>query len=310
MSLDGTCEELPENQVCSDGLNKFEPEKLKYVGSSAIIPAEWVDYAQNPTIVLQDELGRGIVPVFEKGGQFEKHIFKLDSEGSRVFLAFERYVGKYWVQWILLVPNVDTSLLDPNSIIRSSNPRSFGTQKWAEMRIEDLLKTWKEDRNLCVVDEHETTESMSMRPPSVAADYHTRAQSLNQQQPMDPKAYLQKKYYETLFSLRIPIAYFVKSSLARTKNMSKGISPNGNISYQMHLADLLLEIPTFDQRHESGPNGLLNCLLSTEEMTVIRQNYLNQFHGLNTPEASDLLGDLLLILKVREIKLASNSHTS
>ncbi|CUS21295.1 LAQU0S02e10462g1_1 [Lachancea quebecensis] len=317
MSVNGEDEEgvgggYPANNLNVNGFSFQDNEKqsIKYIGTYSAVPASWLDYSQEPTLFVETDLKKEISYFLRQSGDHEKHVFELCESGYAETFVFEKYFDKSWVRWHLHPIDQLSPSLQPNSRISqsrrpSSKSRIVSTKKWAETDLTNLLDLWKEERILIPgSDEKKTTMSLEMKPPLPHSSEGTLTGSLQQIHPtIDPGTYLRRKYYEALFTFKIPLAYFAKSNLARARNMSGNANANNNVTYQMHIADLLLEIHDFDQRHDGNGSGILNHDLNPGDVSDIRDSCLGHFDDLKRRYSAQCLGDLRLLIKIREIKL-------
>lgn len=316
MSVNGADEEYVggRDSTKNQKLNELtfqgnEKQSIKYIGACSEVPISWLDHSQEPVLLVETDLRKEFLYILEQSGDHEKHVFELCESGYTKTFVFERYFNKSWVRWHLgTIDPSSLKLKQSDNCSQSKRPppksRMANTKKWMETNLLNLLELWKEERVLIPGSEEvKTTAFLEMKPPLPVSGEGKLTGSVQHKHPtIDPGTYLRRKYYEALFTFRIPLAYFAKSNLVRARNMSN-TSTNEVISYQMHLADLLLEIHDFDQRHDNGGKGILTYELSPDDISDIRDSSLGRFEDLKKRYSSQCLGDLRLLIKVREIKL-------
>ncbi|SCU99510.1 LANO_0F02058g1_1 [Lachancea nothofagi CBS 11611] len=306
MSFDETHVEAFSRPLHYDLVNgKQQLNSLRFIGSYWEIPSSLMDLTQLPSIVAESDLPRELLHVLAHGNSFGKHVFKTSDDGLNQLFVFEYYLNEYWSLWkpvcfaleeLDCLPKLVTSDAS-KAVTRSSTHLS----KWADLDISDLLHVWKEDRQLYIKEDSELMGDLDMKSCRKQSERSRQKKSSERDWSIvEPKIYLQKKYYETLFSLRIPLVYFVKSNLVRTKNLSQDLENTNHIAYQTHLTDLLLEVEDFDARHNSG---IMEYDLNSETISGIRDNCLAKIGDLLTSGVSNTFKDISLAFKVRELKL-------
>ncbi|CDO95811.1 unnamed protein product [Kluyveromyces dobzhanskii CBS 2104] len=235
-----------------------------------------------------------------------KHLLR----NGEQFIIAERYFQDNWLCWGLLkVPNYDSIGHDiPNYKEQSSTHYDVQTlDEWCELGIEDILPYWKEHRNKIPDGDMYEQLPLMMKPPShgsskgsIAYEYDSRPSS--RQQEVDPNSYLQRKYYEMLYSLKVPLAHFVKSKLSRIRVMCK----QHDRDYGSVLKSVLVDLTTFEERHNAEHCGLLKYDNISEESKSFRIASIKEEFGVNiesTRNPRDIMSDVSNILKVRDIKL-------
>ncbi|SCU83995.1 LAME_0C07712g1_1 [Lachancea meyersii CBS 8951] len=306
MEFDERNEEASWRQVSRSGTGPNDLEGLQFVGSHLQIPDSLVDYTIAPVMIMESEASPEALRVLSRGSKALRHVLKSCNETLSQWYVLENYVNKCWLLWTLIESAEDKISNLLGTEITSANgtvpvPPSVSYSSWIEYKVPDLLKRWAEDTCLHNTESSELMGEVSMRPSrKVSTNRRYRYDQSKSSSMVDPKTYLQRKYYEALFSLRIPLAYFVKSNLVRTKLLSQGPDKSDHLPYQMHLADLTLDIENFDKRQSEG---LLVTDLLSEVASEIRINCLNKLENLIKSGVPTVISDLLLVFKVREIKL-------
>lgn len=216
-----------------------------------------------------------------------KHVCE-DRNGDSFML--EMYGPSYWILWPLK-SFVSTNLL-PSQQLNDDNGQNkqHGAGDWSKLQFKDLLNIWREVK---CTNTSKPSIHLEMEAPDVTKKSRSNIDHV------DPKAYLETKYYESLFFINMPLAYFVKSNLSRLKNICKNnSSDSASMIYQTSLLELILRINEFDRRHAEA--GLLRDEIDNRILTEKRKALLNKYCVSNQQA---LFHDLSLILKMREIKL-------
>lgn len=232
-----------------------------------------------------------------------KHLLKT---GDGHAYMVERYYGETWVLWCVEAP-ADQTLYEKSYKRHTRACYEAKTlAEWERYDVPELLGFWQEDVDSEPdLNAYEGLE-LDMKPPdalpaptaipAVSGDY------------ADPQLYLNKKYYEALFQLRIPLAFFVKSKLARAKNLCSNVSA---CSYEQAVATLAQDFQEFDRRHSTENFGLLRYALPqfAQELRTrcVKDEFkLNMDHLDDT--SSEYAAELAQILKIRELKLQLIMH--
>ncbi|SCU77974.1 LADA_0A03136g1_1 [Lachancea dasiensis] len=263
-----------------------------------------VDHTHPPAIVNQSELASDVLNILCGGRGSCRYVFQ-NGEGSdlKAHFVLEHYVDGYWLLWKLKdVPLDFSNSLDRRAITTSSSSSRISStlSNWFDLQIPDLLDLWKEDRQLHSARDPDVLGELDMGPRNKRLLRGNRKGAIDNSN-QDPRIYLQRKYYETVFSFHIPLAYFVKSNLPRTKVMTQDQEQLGSSSmYQRLLADFLLTVDEFDARHK---DNIMETDLNSEICSEVRQNCLNKVGDLIVSGGPTVLSNLLLVYKVRELRL-------
>lgn len=243
----------------------------------------------HPTAVQSTELRPESLEAIERYEATFKHVFR-DQAGNDYLL--ERYGSKYCIYW-------------PASGFISSDLRRLPTQpskainniaskNWNTLRFDDILSLWSEDPEV-------RSLSAPIRLNMQVSENSAHRSRGNQN--VQPKDYLLTKYYESLFFIHLPLAYFLKSNLERLKSMYKSTSTQDNgQAYRRCLTDMLLENRQFDKRHED--DNIVKSELPHAIAMRKRKACLEKFGIAAQGETyQEDKNDLCLVLRVREIKL-------
>ncbi|SCU81276.1 LAFA_0C03774g1_1 [Lachancea sp. 'fantastica'] len=302
MESDGNNEErsLPQDfqtEIKANALNG-----LTFVGSTLAIPDSLVDYSSAPQLIEESKIASELHPVLSRASRSSKHVFEMVNGCKNQCYVLENYINQHWVLWKLKKSPASTSGDLSGSETRDTNTSSSSINyaNWLEYKVPDLLALWGEERCSQTRETSELMGEVRMKPSRRGKTIKYRYQKEKNSLSVDPKNYLQRKYYEALYSLRVPLAYFVKSNLVRTSLLSRESGQKDGLSYQVHLVELALELEDFDRRQDEG---LLQVDLGCEIATEIRSNNLSKLGHLIMSGIPDVISDLSMIFKVREIKL-------
>ncbi|CEP64813.1 Sld3p LALA0_S13e03576g [Lachancea lanzarotensis] len=302
MDFDGNSEKsfLPEDFSSKIGSNDLNG--MTFVGSHLIIPESLIDYSNAPILIEESEFPSELHEALSRAPKSSKHVFRLPNRCPSQWHVLENYINQHWVLWRLRGPPASPPNEFAGFEIRkmSTTPSYISYSHWLEYKLPDFLGLWGEERHLQTKESSELMGEVRMRPRRNGKAIKYRYHKDKNSPLLDPGNYLRRKYYEALFSPRVPLAYFVKSNLVRTNLLSQGSGHKDGVSYQMHLAELALEIEEFDRRQEEG---LLQVDFACGIASEVRSNSLDKLGHLITSGVSDVITDLVLIFKVREIKL-------
>lgn len=260
-------------------------ESWELLGSIETVPENIICNLSDPKVVQFSLLPDRIRDRVNDIDSTVKHIVK-DQKGCIILL--ERYGKSYCVCWFL----VGLSLKDISPIyVEPKRNKTCELEKdWNLLRFRELLNYWQEnssDRALGA------TNKLDMK----LADSHVQPTQIN----IDPEKYLETKYYEYLFFIHLPLAYFVKSNLERLKYMCKALAADRDPeSYRQHLYKQLLSNKDFDQRHEGGI--LLGNLAENSVAAETKDTALRKYHIVKEVDDT-LLQDYSTIIRIREIKV-------
>lgn len=200
----------------------------------------------------------------------------------------ETYGVNYWISWPLNALQSSKFLLDYPEKIEQQDQET--PKDWSKLQFRDLLHVWKEGKSMCNIS---SSLELDMKVPNMESGSRTDSMRV------EPDSYLEAKYYESLFFIQIPLAYFVKSNISRFKNICKSTyRSNTDIVYQSILAKYLLRVKEFDRRHEGS--GVLKSDLGSQVSCEKRDALLAKYHAVGKEQLQNRLSS---ILKIREIKL-------
>ncbi|CCF55886.1 hypothetical protein KAFR_0A04510 [Kazachstania africana CBS 2517] len=280
-------------------------QEWKLLGSVKVIPRSTVIDSSSPLVLQANEIPHHISTTLKHLPLYLKHLLKDASSNSYFFL--ERYGSQYWIYWRVTTVHVNDFQYEDTKMA-NGRPYDQGTiANWSEYSIEKLLENWS--HNIASNASSSTSQGkkvkINMRPPNAKIDGR---QSIKPNDiphtPLDPKDYFEQKYYDALFSIKLPLAYFVKSNLVRFKNICMAVSGEEyNLQYQSILSQFLLHVQDFDKRYEKTSVINETYLLPSFALQS-RDKLLSEYNqSKNTPTFDALMNDLMLIVKAREIKL-------
>lgn len=228
-----------------------------------------------------------------------RHLKHICTNSKKEHFLLEGYGPGFWVKWPYTYFN-EYSLPKKSTEITSSLKLERGKREtlktWDEMRFKELLHLWSEEPKTSHKIEKDTCFKLDMKPPDM------KGQSRVNVDHSDPKEYIENKYYDALFSIHVPLAYFVKSNLVRVKNTCRTKYGSGSykIAYQTILQKFLLSIAQFNDRHD---NRLLLEPFGSPIADEKRNNCLTKFVIQTGNNTGSTITDLCVIFKSREIKL-------
>lgn len=246
----------------------------------------------HPQVLKYDDAPEGILSHEQSKDYRLKYILR-DPKGRHFIL--EKYGKSFWASWKVI--NLDYDDVHSEQLQdKSVSDKNDTTREWNHLQLRDLLTLWI-DRKSCHLPDKPIELNMQVPRKLRSGNSHHDGNS------SDPKTYLETKYYESLFSLHSPFAYFVKSYLSRLKNMCTGLpSEEGTEAYRSTLLKMLLGIKAFDERHED--NALLKDELKSTIASARRDASLNKYNSLGDENHQNTFyKDLSTIFKAREIKL-------
>ncbi|CAL9738434.1 DNA replication regulator Sld3p [Monosporozyma servazzii] len=276
------------------------------VGVVDVLPQSIISQLETPKIISKEQVPSNIVAKILTLPFTNRYIIRDNTVSS--YFIFERYSEDIFVMYNVSVATLDHIQYSAMNGISFDKIKSDAVNYY-DIDVKGLFKYWKEDPDYSA-SLHDDS-SLNMVPPDQPSKKpKERKNNIDGQlQPAheNPKEYLERKYYESLYSLKNPLAYFVKSNLVRFKNMCRSkYEDEFMMNFQTILLDLLLVIPKFDQRYshtailtdEDVLNGKYdkygrNKLI--EEYCLVLQNGNAKMKG--------MANDITLILKAREIKL-------
>ncbi|EDO19449.1 hypothetical protein Kpol_1002p97 [Vanderwaltozyma polyspora DSM 70294] len=222
-----------------------------------------------------------------------RHICRVDNE----FVLLERYNEKYWIQWSILSFDIEDIKKEHLLLTKLETSDSMSSQMldFNSLGIRDILKSLQMEKSECIVGGDNSIQHLSMTPPDIM-------NSEIEKKPLEPRTYIENKYFDTLYGTNIPIAYFVKSNLSRLRNICKAnFKDQPFLQYQTITTSLLLDLNTFDKKYNG--NGLLNNNSDNELIENNRLSFLKKFNVVPNPDSNLQITELITILKARELKL-------
>ncbi|CAI4039168.1 hypothetical protein SMKI_07G1400 [Saccharomyces mikatae IFO 1815] len=251
----------------------------------------------HPLIIKSEELPSHILRLLQQENRRQlKHICM---ESEKVYFLLEEYGPGFWVKWPFNCFN-GYSLPERHekaaaSLERDTHKRET-SKTWDELKFKELLFLWSEEPKGLLKSEKDKNLVLDMKPPD------TKHESKVNDDYSDPKEYIESKYYDALFSIHTPLAYFVKSNLVRLKNTCRTKYGNDSykIAYQTILQKFLLSVVQFKDRHD---NRLLLESIPSSIADERRKNCLTKFAMKGGNKTTPAITDLCVVLKSREIKL-------
>ncbi|AMD21294.1 HER015Wp [Eremothecium sinecaudum] len=278
-------------------------EGYNLIGSFIKLPSDLPNSLQDPKLLDAKDIPASVLKSILDKNVSAKHL--LFSAHDR-WAIIERYYGDKWVFWELDGSAEQSQAKLLSSKLNSSrccyHPNSLN--EWLSIGIRDLAKCWKEtpcnETSLDIDRDKPSALELDMKPPGMEMTVeNTKEGDIHP----DPVQYLSKKYYESLFQLRTPLAIFVKSKLVRLKILCNG---NGELSYREVLETALLSHQDLVNRHDISHSGLLNYILPKDANELLTKHIMKEFNILldsTNPERISQTADLIFILKAREVKL-------
>lgn len=264
-------------------------EGWQLLESTQCLPKSLTIDLANPQVVQSSELRSDISERIWHYNATFKHFFQ-DNVGSIYLL--ERYGAKYCVYWPVSV--CDPSDLRQPSGQESKTESNLESKNWSTLHFEDMLALWSENPE-------ERSLSAPIKLNLQLSDSSIRYSKRDHK--VLPQEYLETKYYESLFYIHLPLAYFLKSNLERLKGLCKSSSAEeSSKAYRTCLSRILLENKHFDRRHED--DNILRDDLYSAIATSKRHSLLEKFSVMGQTETDKRdKNDLCTILRVREIRL-------
>ncbi|CDF88537.1 related to SLD3-Interacts with Cdc45 and functions for chromosomal DNA replication [Zygosaccharomyces bailii ISA1307] len=237
-------------------------------------------------VLAHDSILRVVLPESRANKTGLKHLL----QGAEKYQLLERYGNLFWICWDVI--GIDLQDVHDDFVGDEHSVNWMALKEWNQLNLKELLPLWKEDDSSHTV--HETSK-LHMKPPGGAASSQDVIR-------VDPRTYLETKYCDSLFNIRLPLAYFVKSNLSRLKNACNSNFNDGN-AYLTIILKKLLSISEFDKRHAN--EGLLRVDLdgiqAERRKSCLAKCGIRISEGLQQEMSS--LKELPAILKIREIKL-------
>ncbi|GAV48321.1 hypothetical protein ZYGR_0I06180 [Zygosaccharomyces rouxii] len=211
------------------------------------------------------------------------------------YCVLERYGNGFWIRYDVLqmdLQEVEDEFTGNEHLINWA-----AIKEWNLMGFKDLLPLWKED--VMSRPASQQVVDLEMKPPG-------EDKSHNEVIKLDPATFLEAKYYDSLFNIHLPLAYFVKSTLSRLKNACNVTFGKEN-AYLTIILGILKRIDEFDQRHADG--GLVikdvGPIAAEKRQSCLEKfgvRVSGDFNDDNNDQSSSIK-ELPGILKIREIKL-------
>ncbi|AQZ17886.1 SLD3 (YGL113W) [Zygosaccharomyces parabailii] len=244
-----------------------------------------LDY-EKVQVLEHDSILRVVLPESRASKTGLKHLL----QGADKYQILERYGNLFWICWDVI--GIDLQDVHDDFVGDEPSVNWMALKEWNQLNLRELLPLWKEDDASHTV--HETIK-LHMNPPGGAPSSQDVIR-------VDPRTYLETKYYDSLFNIRLPLAYFVKSNLSRLKNACNSNFNDAN-AYLTIILKKLLSISEFDKRHAN--EGLLGIdadgIQAERRQSCLAKYGIRMSEGLQQEKSS--LRELPAILKIREIKL-------
>lgn len=281
-------------------------QEWELIGLFKVLPLNLVSHVHNCDIIGSNTIPQPILKQINHISLNVKCAIK-DKRNNQTNIL-EKYDSGRWVRYI--IPNIlmfDINYLDD---ISCDNRIKTKLRYYDDKDADKIIDFWTEDINKKLHMKNIDLTNLKMTPPGIStimsSNRHNKNNPLKEEK--CPKSYIHQKYYECLFDFKTPIAYFVKSSLLRFKNMCKSqFNSNYMVEYQSILLELILKIPDFDQRYINNNIFFKRDLIKNESCTIYKQkclkNYNISFEKKNDKNKKALIDDLITLLKFREVKL-------
>ena len=313
-------------------------KEWKLLCSIKAVPKKIKAETQNFLLLCNEDIPGGILQQLLSMDPFTRHLLCTVEDDD--YFILERYGRCHWIAYHvdrivadeILADNNHGNLLKTDKTLASSlNSYDKG---YEEIDFNSLLKLWEYDPRRKSSDI--STINLLMKPPYTSERAQTSRHaypqvshksntlssiaSSSQREPvpkerLDPREYLNLKYYESLFSFGTPLAYFVKSSLVRFTNLCRAkFGEEYKLGLQTILLDLILNIGDFNKRY-SSPASVLAGESSNLHLLKSRANFISKYNikvtdtttssnGVNSEDSSGKgLNDIATLIKAREIKL-------
>ncbi|GAV53336.1 hypothetical protein ZYGR_0AI06200 [Zygosaccharomyces rouxii] len=211
------------------------------------------------------------------------------------YYLLERYGNGFWIRYDVI--QIDLQEFGDEFTGNEHLINWAAIKEWNLLGFKDLLPLWKEDyMSRSAIQQ---ALDLEMKPPG-------EEKSHNEVIKLDPATFLETKYYDSLFNIHLPLAYFVKSTLSRLKNACNVTFGKEN-AYLSIILGSLKRIDEFDRRHADGGLVIKDVGPIAAEK---RQSCLEKFGVKKNGEDTDdnhgqpsSMEELPGILKIREIKL-------
>ena len=267
-------------------------ENIGIFYSVRILPIGLKVDIESVTVIASDHIPTEVIDKIAKYDYSWKHICSyLDDQ----YFLLERFSEAFWITWTITAIDIE-SVKQQQKMDSTNLPQDMATQvniiDYYKQNFKTILNTLSMDKSKSG---SQSNLKLSMTPPN--ADNHRKLVTTT-----DPKSYLEIKYYELLFAINIPLAYFVKSSLSRFRNMCKAAHDNEHeMFYQAIMSEHLLTVADFDKRYDSY--HIIRDVANNQNMENNRRNFLSKYSVVLNNDSNVPMQDLSTILKAREIKL-------
>lgn len=270
------------------------------VGSVKELPAGVVVKLNDFQVLDLEDIPDEILSLIQGKSVLLKHLIYECTNGVFQYAILEKYCRSKWIKWQIENLDLPPFKSDQISSTRLADYPEIKVQEWNKLDIPDFMELWKEDRDLIPEGEVDEEAQLDMKPPDINTEVSLKSKKDTMQ---DPNKYLERKYYEALFSIRMPLAYFVKSNLVRLKNLCK-THGNPELAYRALISGMLLDIPEFDKRHDIANFGSLKYPFP-QQIAELRDTILRDSYHISVQldEVHPVMKDLVAFFKIREIKL-------
>lgn len=276
------------------------------LGVVNVLPQAILSQLETPKVVSKEEVPSNITAKILTLPFTNKYIVKDEKDTSRFII--ERYNGLNFLMYNLPISTWDLIHYSEVGDITRDRVKSDAVTYY-DIDVKELFKYWKEDHD-CSLSLHDESP-LNMVPPDqpdkTLNGSSNRAEDDSQSVNENPKDYLERKYYESLYSFKNPLAYFVKSNLVRFKNLCRSkYKEEFMMNFQTILLDLLLMIPTFDQRYSNNVLLTDDTVLNGKHDMHSRNKLIREYSLVpknGNAKMKGMINDITMILKAREIKL-------
>lgn len=279
-------------------------EKWDLLGILDSLPQSLLSNLETPEVIYRDKIPKNIIDNISRLDFTNKYVIKNDNIDT--YFILENYSKDNYL--IYNFPKSCISLLKYSRLdekLISNNKNVFAN--YYKIDVKELFKHWKQEPDYSS-SLHNNDNSLNMVPPDKrikdSKDVKNKLDDLSVAIDTNPKDYLERKYYESLYSLKNPLAYFVKSNLVRFRNMCKTkYGDNFTLNFQTILLNLVLRIDIFDKRYNNSSILLEDSNLKSNYEKFARDKLLEEYSLLPSPSAKTRIKQAITILKAREIKL-------
>ncbi|CCE65014.1 hypothetical protein TPHA_0J01930 [Tetrapisispora phaffii CBS 4417] len=265
-------------------------ENLELLTSFQTLPKNVVVHTSDYSILISTGLPIAFQDKLASFGSSWKHLCKY---GNDDVIILERYGSNYWISYPTSIRDID-EIPKPLAEL-DKEPNTERPSKIIEFYKQEFLKILEEmdiDKTQAPV---VGNLKLNMLPPDTTIENIAPTT-------YDPKAYLEIKYNESLFSTNNPLVYFVKSSLSRLRSMCKTTDKVEYLTlYKDNILEFFLDIDSFNKKHQG--NKLIAIPSEKDTTEKNRRLYLQQLNVNLEEEEMVIKNDIGMLLKLREIKL-------